>query len=205
MPFKTFTIPISSPEDAEGDLNRFLTSHRILSVERRWIEAGNNSLLWFCIEYHGAPSSSSESRSNTRSNTSRIDYREVLSPEDFAVFAKLRDVRKEIAAAEAVPAYMVFTNEQLAQVVKTRAATKADLSKISGLGEARLEKYAERLLVALPSAWNATAEMSPQRKCRSSLHPRFDPRLYCLRILVPPRFHGSHHGVEAFGKPTLAK
>ena len=46
-----------------------------------------------------------------------MDYKEILKSEDFAVFARLRDLRKEIAQAEAVPVYTVFTNEQLAQLV----------------------------------------------------------------------------------------
>ena len=141
MPFKVFTIPVTSPEAAENDLNAFLASHRVLTVERRWIEDGTNSFLWFCVEYHTPRGSSSEPRTNSRSNNARVDYREVLSPEDFAVFAKLRDVRKEIATAEAVPVYMVFTNEQLAQVVKTRVATKTDLAKISGLGIVRVRHF----------------------------------------------------------------
>jgi superfamily II DNA helicase RecQ len=154
MPFKIITVPITSPDAAESELNSFLSSHRVLSVERRWIEAGTNSLVCFVVEYFASRGGTTEPRSNGRANSARIDYREVLSPEDFAVFAKLRDVRKEIAAAESVPAYMVFTNEQLAQVVKTRAATKSDLAKISGLGDARLEKYADRLLATIPVAWN---------------------------------------------------
>jgi hypothetical protein len=71
----------------------------------------------------------------------KVDYKEVLSPEGFTVFSKLRDLRKEIAQAEAVPVYTIFTNEQLAQMVKARATTKADMEKIAGLGDARIEKY----------------------------------------------------------------
>jgi hypothetical protein len=33
-----------------------------------------------------------------------------------------------------VPVYTIFTNEQLAQMVKARAAAKGDLEKIAGLG-----------------------------------------------------------------------
>ena len=83
----------------------------------------------------------------------KVDYREVLSPEDFAVFARLRQVRKEIAQAEAVPVYTVFTNEQLAQMVQARATTKAALEKIAGVGDARIEKYGARVLEFLRRQW----------------------------------------------------
>ena len=42
---------------------------------------------------HGAPGSSER----------RVDYREVLSAEQFEIFAKLREVRKGVAEREAVP------------------------------------------------------------------------------------------------------
>ena len=57
------------------------------------------------------------------------------------MFARLREIRKEIAQADAVPVYTVFTNEQLAQMVQARATTKAALEKIAGVGDARIEKY----------------------------------------------------------------
>ena len=47
-----------------------------------------------------------------------------------------------IAKDEAVPVYMVFTNEQLAQMVRRRPS-KADLDKIAGVGEARIQKYGD--------------------------------------------------------------
>ncbi|MBI4754199.1 MAG: HRDC domain-containing protein [Betaproteobacteria bacterium] len=43
----------------------------------------------------------------------RIDYREVLNEQDFAVFADLRRLRKGLAEQDGVPAYALFTNEQL--------------------------------------------------------------------------------------------
>ena len=53
-------------------------------------------------------------------------------------------MRQGIAKDEAVPVYMIFTNEQLAQMVRLEARSKADLDKITGVGEARIQKYGER-------------------------------------------------------------
>lgn len=79
----------------------------------------------------------------------RIDYKEVLSTEEFSVFSQLRDIRKQISQVEAVPVYTVFTNEQLAQAVQLRCRTKADLARIEGIGEVRIEKYADHILPLL--------------------------------------------------------
>jgi hypothetical protein len=49
------------------------------------------------------------------SKRAKVDYRELLSAGDFVLFAKLRILRKGMAEREAVPAYALFTNEQLAE------------------------------------------------------------------------------------------
>lgn len=60
----------------------------------------------------------------------------------FLAFARLRALRKERAEAEGVPAYALFTNEQLADMVRRRVTSAAVLQDIPGIGEARVEKSA---------------------------------------------------------------
>ena len=79
----------------------------------------------------------------------RVDYKEILSPDEFILFAKLRDLRKEIAQTEAVPVYAVFTNEQLSQMIQQEAKSKSEQSKLEGVGESRIEKYGARILELL--------------------------------------------------------
>jgi superfamily II DNA helicase RecQ len=81
-----------------------------------------------------------------------VDYKAVLSEGDFAVFSLLRDLRKTLAEAEGVPAYAIFTNEQLAKFAQSRAQSQADLQKVDGVGEAKIEKYGRRVLDAIAVA-----------------------------------------------------
>lgn len=141
-------IPVVSPETAEAELNSFLQSHRVLSVERRWVDQGSQSFWAICIDYHaGSPSATNE----FKANKSKVDYREVLSPEQFARFAKLRDLRKQVAQTEAVPVYTIFTNEQLAEMMRQNCSSPADLEKISGVGDGRVTKYGAKFLELLSS------------------------------------------------------
>ncbi len=136
--------------EAQEELNGFLRSHRVLAVDRYFVDQGTNSFWSVCVDYlEGATGSE---RHNGRGGKPKVDYREVLSAEDFAVFAQLRQWRKEAATAEGVPVYMVFTNEQLAHMVRQRVATKTDLAKIDGVGDARVEKYGEAVLEILRRA-----------------------------------------------------
>ena len=79
----------------------------------------------------------------------KVDYKEVLSEADFAVFSRLRVLRKEVAEREGLPVYAVFTNEQMAAMVTGRADSLAALGKIDGIGAARVEKYGAAFLAAL--------------------------------------------------------
>ena len=78
------------------------------------------------------------------------------------MFVKLRELRKQIATAEAVPVYMVFTNGQLAEMVRMKAKTKAALEQIEGVGGARVDKYGPRILEFLSVQW--TAQHAPNGK-----------------------------------------
>ena len=147
MPLKFFTVPAFDPAAAEAEINAFLGRHRIVAIDRRWVEDRTNSFWAVCIDYLAG--GSNESRRGLPPARNRIDYKQVLSPDEFAVFSQLREFRKEIAQAEAVPVYAVFTNEQLAQAVQQKCRTAADLKRIEGIGEARIEKYSERLLAIL--------------------------------------------------------
>jgi superfamily II DNA helicase RecQ len=151
MSYRFFRIPQRAPEEFERDLNAFLRSHRVLSIDKRWVDLGQDSYWAFCVDYVETTASKSSSAAVGRD---KIDYREKLSPEDFAVFAQLRDLRKELSQADSIPVYMVFTNGQLAAMVENRVTSKSELALIDGVGEARVEKYGDRFLELLGRQWN---------------------------------------------------
>jgi hypothetical protein len=102
MPFKFFTIPIQNVEAAEVELNGFLRAHRVLAVDRRCVEQGSTSFWSFCVDYLD-PQPGSGPGSPGGGGRTKVDYKEVLTPEEFAVFARLRELRKQLAQAEAAP------------------------------------------------------------------------------------------------------
>lgn len=147
MAFRFFVIPIHLDGDAEAQLNAFLASHKVLSIDRRWVDQGSQSFWSFCVDY--LPSAKTSKEAVRVEQRDRVDYKEKLAPEQFRVFAALRELRKEIAQAEAVPVYTIFTNEQLAQMVTSKVTSKTALEKIDGVGEARVGKYGERFVELL--------------------------------------------------------
>jgi superfamily II DNA helicase RecQ len=150
MQLKFFTIPVHGNDAAQEDLNRFLNAHRIVSVERSFVQDGANSAWALCVSYE--PSGEGRPQSGKRG---KVDYREVLSEDDFAVYARLRSLRREIAESEGVPVYSLFTNEQMAEMVTRRVSSAAALREIAGIGEARVEKYGKAFLQTLAEAFAA--------------------------------------------------
>ncbi len=148
-------MPVSSAEDAEIDLNAFLKTVQVITVHRDLICQENRFYWAIAVEY--ATGRLNEGRKGA-GGKKKIDYKEVLSPEDFAVFVKLRDWRKETAAREAVPLYTIFMNDQLAGMVIKKVRTKSQLGEIDGIGRSRIEKYGDAVLSILKEAGNKTAQ-----------------------------------------------
>ena len=81
-----------------------------------------------------------------------VDYRDELSDTDFAVFVKLRDLRRQLAEKNGVPAYALFKDEQLAETICRQVRTAEALKGIPGVGEARVAKYGPAFLAILNAA-----------------------------------------------------
>ena len=154
MQLKVFSICAQGGDEAAEELNKFLRGQRVIAVERRLIEHAGGAYWTFCVEYleRGGARGGMDVADRARRG---IDYKEVLNEADFVVFAKLRDLRKVMAEKEGVPAYSVFTNEQLAAMVTGRVDSQAALGKIDGVGTARLEKYGTSFVDALKTAMAA--------------------------------------------------
>lgn len=148
MAFQFFRIPVSDDGRQTQALNAFLATRRVLGVRQEWVANGDQSFWAFSVDFldaprglpPGAPPGDGVGRNG------RIDYKEVLPEEEFRVFARLRDLRKELAERDGVPVFSVFTNDQLAEIVRRKCRSLADLKQIAGIGEARCARYGEAAL-----------------------------------------------------------
>jgi len=143
MQYNFFRIPVNNSTDAAAELNRFLRTARILAIHREFVTQGESSYWAVAVEYLTGEVPL-EKRSQRRKE--KLDYKELLNPEDFALYARLRDWRKQTGDTEAVPVYTILTNEQMAEIARRRCTTLAALGEISGIGAGRLEKYGQLIL-----------------------------------------------------------
>jgi len=99
LQFKFFHISSRNYQESEKELNNFLRSHRVVTLHREFVADKDNSYWSFAVEFL-ADVPVNEKQFSGQSGKKRIDYKEALSAEDFAVFATLREWRKQ-AATEA--------------------------------------------------------------------------------------------------------
>lgn len=141
MQFKFFNIPVNDLDQSGDELNKFLRSHRVLEVKQKLIKTKNNAGWYFTVKYL---ESSGKTKTGYKSNS--IDYKEVLDEKTFAVYSRLREIRKTIAEAEGMPVYAVFTNKELADVASLPEITLSALNKVDGIGEKKAERFGKKML-----------------------------------------------------------
>ncbi|PWC95999.1 HRDC domain-containing protein [Azospirillum sp. TSO5] len=147
MQLHFFTIPVHGGDEAAETLNRFLGGHCNLAIDRSFVQDGGNSAWSLCVSFE--PADGGDRPASGGKRATKLNYREILNGQDFALFARRRVLRKELAEAEGVPAYALFTNDQLAAMVQRRVQSRAGLLEIDSVGDARVDKYGARFLALL--------------------------------------------------------
>ena len=66
----------------------------------------------------------------------------------------LKDKRTELAKEQGVPPYVIFHDSTLLEMVNRRPASLSEMSRITGVGQAKLDRYGEAFLEVLLSAVN---------------------------------------------------
>jgi superfamily II DNA helicase RecQ len=140
MQIKFFTVPISDNGSAQIELNKFLSANKVLEIEQFFYQNEKGAVWCFCVRYLTSTTNFLKQLSE------KIDYKEVLNEKQFAVFSKLRQIRKSMAMQDAVPAYAVFTDVELADISKLDSISENSVLQIKGIAEKRMNKYGKHLI-----------------------------------------------------------
>ncbi len=117
------------------------------------------------LEGHGVLTLNSECRALLKGNETimlRRDryeqvhaYKEkgrlVVSEADNDLWERLRTLRRDLAEAQDVPAYVIVSDKTLMEILHGRPSSTLELSQISGIGQHKLENYGEAFLGLLKS------------------------------------------------------
>lgn len=138
MQIKLFTIPVGDSGHALQQMNAFLRGNKILEVNEQFVNHENGAYWCFSVRYIERAYAGGKTRKG-----GKIDYREVLDEVTFQKFAKLRAIRKKVAAEEGLSAFIIFTDEELAELAKLNEITEKSMLAIKGVGEKKITRFAK--------------------------------------------------------------
>ncbi len=161
---------------------------------------------------------------STRSGRPRKRIRESLAslpPESAALFEALRAWRRDEAARQHVPPYVIYHDATLAEIATRRPQSLAALGAVNGVGVGKLERYGEAVLGIVLGGFPPVAERaqesrgamtSPEVVLWNALRSRsldglkfrrqhpFEPYVldfYCAEFKVAVEVDGEGHNTEA--------
>ena len=72
-----------------------------------------------------------------------------LNEDEEALFLRLKELRKQLADRQRVPAYIVFSDKVLMEMAVRRPSSDAELLDVPGVGPAKLQRYGPAFLAAV--------------------------------------------------------
>lgn len=122
-------------------------------------------------------------------NTEKQNYSaQETDTETGELFEKLRQLRSSLSKEEGVPAYIIFSDATLKDMEAKHPQTLDEFTTVSGVGQAKLDKYGERFLTLLGSEPKTARAEKPtlrpkERKPRTSTYTETE-RLYNTGLSV---------------------
>ena len=148
MKLRVFTLALDrdSGRFDDTELVQFLSERSATLVSDHAFEVDGWPTLALVVGYR-EPARPRPASSATRP----ADLRAGLGPDDRRRFDALRRWRNERAKRDGRPAYVLFTNAQLADVARQAPASLTALGELDGVGEARVRNYGADVLAVLQS------------------------------------------------------
>ena len=147
MHYQFFKVRAVDPESDTAALNAFLATNPVLDVRREFVADGGNS--FWSLRVSVSATETVPAATGKGGKRPAVDYREVLPPEVFAIYARLRALRNGMAKQQGLQPYAIFTNEQLASMARLPSPSREAIAGIEGVGEKRQAMYADAFLAEL--------------------------------------------------------
>ncbi len=142
MKLKIFSLRFADGFD-DAAIQEFLVGREVIEYAEHFFTHEKTPYLTVLVSYRDV------SADERRKGFPRDNPRNELDEFEVKAYDALRVWRATRARQEGIPPYMIANNGQLAKLVKLKAQSKADLAKVNGIGETKIEHYGEDLLKIL--------------------------------------------------------
>ena len=151
MQLRIFTLRFNPATERFDDsaVVGFLADKDVISIHDHFFLKDNIPFITLVVNYRSVPLPATAAADRPAEAQRDQAWRNLLSEEDWPLFNTLRAWRGERSKQEGIPPYVICNNRQLAEVVKARPHTLADLGQIEGIGEAKLKKYGSDMLALI--------------------------------------------------------
>ena len=141
------------PDGAFEDqqLRDFCSTHDVVTFsEHRFVWQGEPR--WsFMLQWRPLSGSTSVRLELQQRVAEQQELKAELTQEERALFERLREWRNATMKASGRPSFVMFSNRQLVDLVRTRHETLSGLREIQGIGEQKAEQFGVALLELLRS------------------------------------------------------
>ncbi len=146
MLIKIISLPFDSTFGGFNDelVREFLKDKELISFKDYFFVRNDIPYLTFVLSYF--PHRVEVDPKFSTKEKKQEPWREMLSEADMGLFNLLRDWRSQKSKKDGVPPYILFTNQQLAEIVKKRPQSLAELTQIDGIGNGKSQKYGADIL-----------------------------------------------------------
>ena len=138
----TFDSAIGGFNDAE--VREFIKDKEVVSIQDHFFVKNEVPYLAMVIKYF--PFRQEAEPALAPQGKREEAWRELISESEMGVFNLLREWRSKRSREEGVPPYILFTNKQLALLIKEKPTSISHLERVEGIGKARSEKYGQQVL-----------------------------------------------------------
>lgn len=91
-------------------------------------------------------------RSKDKKSKKQKTHTTLSNKEDETLFQTLRAHRLELASEQKVPPFVIFHDTTLLEMAQTKPTTISEFGQLSGVGKAKLERYADSFLVVIKTS-----------------------------------------------------
>ncbi len=179
MKLRVFTLRLDPETGAfdDRDLQAFVTDRTVISVADHFFTDGGAPVWALLVTYREEALFPKAGGGSSRRGP---DPSAGLTQAEREVYDTLRAWRSTRAQSEGKPPYILFTNRQLAAIVRARPGTRAELEAGPGVGANRLRDYGAAVLEARASA-KLPPGADPAWPVPETCHPGLTPPGRCQR------------------------
>jgi ATP-dependent DNA helicase RecQ len=105
-----------------------------------------------------------EDKRRSRPTSATAANGHALSAPDAALFEALKAIRRSLATEKKVPAYVVFADKTLFDMVHLKPQTRDQMAMVHGVGAAKLEQYGEAFLTVVTRHLSGDVHADPQTR-----------------------------------------